>query len=756
MATPDPALHWAQLRRLFEDGLRLPTSEREAWLTAQAPPALRAELRALLAQAEGETRWPHPAALLDEGEPAELRLGPWALVERIGQGGMGEVWRARRADGHFDAEVALKLLRVGWGGADLVRRFAQEQQALAQMQHPHIARLLDAGVSPQQRPYFVMELVRGQPIDAAATGLNERARLALFLQLADAVAHAHRKLVVHRDIKPSNVLVDAEGQVKLLDFGIAKMLDPLLGDSAETQLGQRPYTPAYAAPEQVRGEPVSTATDVYALGVLLYRLLTGLAPYGREAPTGAEQSQAVLNEAPAATTLTRDLDQVLAKALRKPVDERYASVEALADDLRRYLGGYPVRARPPGRLEAAWKFVRRQPLASGLTALLLASVLVGSGAAAWQARKAEQRLASIKQITRDAVFRFGDAVTYVPGGMAIKAELLQQMTVTLDGLTALSADDAELRASAAMAYAKLADIEFNDTSASLARGEQGRAHAARALELASGAIEQRLADADFVIWYIRAVESAARSERSQGHVDAALATLQPVLALLERAVAAVQLPEVGEDRRSLQVEHARALHLRAQFYFLPRLAHLNRPRDALVDLAQARRELLALEAERHHAEILYVLGSVDGAEALARAELGELPAAVQLARQALDRRETVVRELPEDIEYRDALITEAINLGRLLLRAGDPAAALVATTRGWEMNEALQREHASDPANNWARRRANLANHQARALLAQGQQTQAQAVLALGLAASPQPEERTTLLGLQGQAAGRH
>lgn len=753
----DTASRWNEVRALFEAALARPEAERAAWLAAlQAEAPLRDEVAALLAQATGSVDFPPlPDWCLPAAVPA--RLGAWQLVQRIGAGGMGEVWRAHRADGRFEAEAAVKLLRPSLDAAAFSGRFAQEQRVLAQMQHPGIARLLDAGVSPDGRPYLVMEFVDGRPIDEALAGRGEREVIDRFLQLADAVSHAHRKLVVHRDIKPGNVSVGADGQVKLLDFGIAKALDPMGpgGQCEVTLFEQRPFTPAYASPEQVRGEVISTATDIYSLGVLLYRLLTGEAPYGRSAATPAELSRAVLDEAPAPTALSPDLANILLKALAKPVDERYASVDALAADLRRYLGGYPVSARRPGRAERALKFVRRNPLASGLVALSLTSVLGGAGAALWQARKAEQRLASVKQITREAVFHFGDAVTYVPGGMAIKAELLRQMVGTLNDLVDLGADDAELRASAAMTYARLADIEFNDTSASLSRREQAEVHAARALALGRSVVEQRLGDAQFVIWYIRAVESSARAERAQGRPAAGLALLQPVLPLLDRAVGALKSRSAGEDRRGLQAEHARALHLRSQFFFKPGGAHVGRPQDALADLAQARRELQALEAEAHDPELVYVLGSVDGAEALVRAELGELPEAVRLARLALQRREAVVRELPQDVEYRDALVTEATNLGRILLRLphGTGAAeALAATTRGWQMNQVLLKEHANDTHSNWVARLPALAPHHARALLANGRVADALAVIDAGLGAAPSAEQRQALEALRREA----
>ena len=216
---------------------------------------------------------------------------------------MGKVFEARRADGQYDGRAAVKLLKRGMDSAAVLQRFALERQTLARLSHPHIARLLDAGASDDGLPYFVLEYVHGPPIDQAVRGLALERRLHLFLQLTDAVSHAHRNLLVHRDLKPGNVLVDSDGNVKLLDFGIAKALDPLEGHPGEgssdtTVAGQCPYTPHYASPEQVRGEPVSTATDIYSLGVLLYQMLTGTRPTGRHATTPAETARSVLEDPP--------------------------------------------------------------------------------------------------------------------------------------------------------------------------------------------------------------------------------------------------------------------------------------------------------------------------------------------------------------------------------------------------------------------------------------------------------------------------
>jgi eukaryotic-like serine/threonine-protein kinase len=425
MTTPDPrAFDWANVRALFEAALALPPAEREALLADPALPGAHvAEVRSLLRHTQDTSSFlAEPAALLSASllaeaasERAGQRLGAWRITERLGRGGMGEVWLAERADGAFVGHAAIKVLRQGLDSASVLARFALEQQALARLSHPHIAHLLDAGRTADGLPYFVMEYVRGQPIDLVCVAKPLAERLALFLQLADAVAHAHRQLMVHRDLKPSNVLVNEAGQVKLLDFGIAKALDAadVEGGSASsadpeatqslTRAGERPFSPRYASPEQVRGEPVSTATDVYSLGVLLYVMLTGVSPYGRSATTPQAAARSVLEEAPtrpssvalpeAGWEVTRralmgDLDHILLKALEKEPQRRYVSVDAMAADVQAYLQGRPVSARPARALYVLSKFVARNRLATMLSATALLAVVGGSGLALEKEREA--------------------------------------------------------------------------------------------------------------------------------------------------------------------------------------------------------------------------------------------------------------------------------------------------------------------------------------------------------------------------------
>ncbi len=361
-----------------------------------------------------------PAAPLEAA--AGSRIGPYRLISPLGQGGMGEVWRAERADGEFEQQVALKLVRSGLESRELVRRFLLERQILARLEHPGIARLIDGGVSEQGRPYFALELVEGEPITrfVAARELDIDARLRLVLQAADAVAAAHAALVVHRDLKPSNILVGAGGRVKLLDFGIAKLLDPGPDEPAMTRTAAAPMTPAYAAPELLRGEPATTATDVFGLGAVLYELLAGRPPFPRRGASPSALAEAVAREtlerpsrvvadrpggARLARRLAGDLDTIVAKALHAEPGRRYPSIDAFAEDLRRYLDGRPVLARPDSLRYRLGKRVRRNRAASAAALLTSAALVAGLGAVLWQgavaraaARRAEAEAAHARRV----------------------------------------------------------------------------------------------------------------------------------------------------------------------------------------------------------------------------------------------------------------------------------------------------------------------------------------------------------------------
>src|SRR5690349_4506950 len=339
----DIAADWPALSPLLDEALNLPPERRTAWLAGlpQEHWQFRTRLRSLLAN--------EPKPLLDE--PARNVVGPWRLVEKIGEGGMAEVWMAERSDGLLLRPVALKLPRTGWGNALFCQRLARERDILDTLQHPNIARLLDAGMTPSGQPFLVLEYVLGERIDwyCQSRKLSIQERLEIFLQVADAIAFAHHSLVLHRDLKPSNILVTNEGAVRVLDFGVAKLLE--FGRTEETDLtlyAGPALTLDYASPEQIAGEPLTVSSDVYSLGVVLYELLTGSRPYRLKRKSAAGLEQQILEIEPPPPSkiagdselrraLQGDLDSIIMMALRKRPQSRYLSVESFADDVRRYL-----------------------------------------------------------------------------------------------------------------------------------------------------------------------------------------------------------------------------------------------------------------------------------------------------------------------------------------------------------------------------------------------------------------------------------
>jgi tetratricopeptide (TPR) repeat protein/tRNA A-37 threonylcarbamoyl transferase component Bud32 len=391
-----------------------------AILAAEAP-ALAAEVRALLAAdaASGVLDRPSPLAALAAEQVTIDRsgesIGAYRLIERVGRGGMGDVYRAERENAGFKQTVAVKLLRRGLDSEDLLARFAQERRILARLNHPSIARLIDGGATADGAPYLVMEFVAGETLTdyAARLRLPLAARIRLVMAVCEAVDSAHRQLVVHRDLKPANVLVIEGGEVKLLDFGIAKVLG---GDDTElrTHAGVRVLTPAYAAPEQHRGEAVGTAVDVYALGVILHELLTGTLPHfdGGDDPRATDRiarapSSLVDGATPAqlrttARELSGDLDTIVLKALHPEPTRRYPSALALADDLLRFLDGRPIEARPDTLGYRVSKFVQRHRGGVTLGLLSLLGIVVAAAVALWQAREAQIQTAQAQQQLRRA------------------------------------------------------------------------------------------------------------------------------------------------------------------------------------------------------------------------------------------------------------------------------------------------------------------------------------------------------------------
>ena len=393
---------FAALNRLLDRALELAPESRAQWLDAlpEEHQALSAELRRLLQYAE--TDGPTPVGALPRLPSARpalcagLQIGPYALRRSLGKGGMGEVWLAERVDGTLKRPVALKLPQTALLPQVLHERLAREREILATLDHPHIARIYDAGLTEGGQPYLALEYIEGAQIAHHTREL--RARLELFLQVASAAAHAHNRLVIHRDIKPSNVIVTPQGHAKLIDFGIAKLLEA--GRAEETELtaeSGRAMSLAYASPEQIEGRALGVGTDVYSLGVVLFELLTDRRPFAEEEGARRTLEAAIIGRAPPKPSacaarwsreLQGDLDTIVLKALKKRPEERYLTVDALADDIKRHLNGMPVRARPDRTLYKLGKFVRRHRLAVTLSVVAVVATLSGAGAAVWQAKAA--------------------------------------------------------------------------------------------------------------------------------------------------------------------------------------------------------------------------------------------------------------------------------------------------------------------------------------------------------------------------------
>jgi serine/threonine protein kinase len=400
-----------ELRRLFDDALLQPPGVRAAWLADACgdDPKLRRQLEALLA-ADLTTGAAASRALFlvkPDGAPSDpplegRRIGHYTLGPEIGRGGMSVVYRATRTDRLFSREVAVKVVRADAADAERLKRFEQEREIVARLDHPNIARLLDGGTTDEGLHYSVIEYVEGERIDGYcdARQLDVHGRVALVRTICDAVQYAHQHLVIHRDLKPSNILVTGDGQVKLLDFGIAKLLEPGVEDTMNP--AGRLMTVAYASPEQMKGERVSTQSDIYSLGVILYELLAGRRPHGGGTATPYELARAVCDEEPRppsvaarelgaarASRLDAELDAIVLMALRKEPERRYASAASLDDDLRRYLAGLPVVAQPDSLRYRAHKFVQRHRAGvwvAAAGAVLIAASLLGM---TWQARVAQ-------------------------------------------------------------------------------------------------------------------------------------------------------------------------------------------------------------------------------------------------------------------------------------------------------------------------------------------------------------------------------
>jgi serine/threonine-protein kinase len=631
-------------------------------------------------------------------------IGPYRLMRELGQGGMGVVYLAERDD-QFHQRVAVKIVRHGLDTPEMLERFLAERQILASLSHPNISRLLDGGVTADGRPYLVLEYVEGEPIDAYCRRLelSSRERVRLFLQVARAVHYAHRNLIVHRDLKPNNILVTADGQAKLVDFGIAKILDasalPLSGPAPQTRTGLWVMTPEYASPEQVRGDPVTTATDVYGLGLVLYEILTG------------EKAQKVTSLAPAALDraicetnpprrLTGDLDRIVAMALRKEPERRYASAERLADDLARYLDGDPVAARGDSLMYVARKFVvrHRWAVASSVAVVGLligwaGTVTVKEAAVSRALAEAEVEGAKAAQVTAFLTSLFEASDPAAARGASLTArELLDRGLSRVDSLAPQPLVQAEVLSVIGRVYQnlgehararpllerslaiRLAQLGENDPDVARSHNRLGNLmrlqgeYGPSTEHLRKAVAIQRQADSSHALALATDLHDLASVLTEQGQLDEAGPLFEEALAIRVRELGTEHL-DVAESQSGLGWLASE----RGEYSTSER-----RYREAL----EMRRRLLP----GNHPEMAYALHNV--ATSLER--LGRYDEAERLHLQALDVRRQVFGP------RHPSVATGLNNLGIVLLRKGDQPAAVARFRDALAMRrELLGEDHPS-------------------------------------------------------------
>lgn len=676
---------------LFHEALELPLPARAAFLDERcgADRELRAEVESLLAEdslAENTIANAVFSAAADyqaaEAEAESGRMiGNYRVIREIGRGGMGAVLQAVRADDQYLQSVAIKVLPRGVESAFLRSRFLAERQILATLQHPNIAALLDGGATPDGRPYLVMEFIEGEPITAhcrnRSLGIQER--LELFRSVCGAVHSAHQKLVIHRDIKPANVLVTAEGVPKLLDFGIAKLLAPELipGEMPRTMTEVRLMTPEYASPEQVRGDVLTTSTDIYSLGVLLYELLTEARAYKVTAQSQRAVETAVLEQDPpppsaaAATPKLRrqiagDLDRIVAKAMHKDTARRYQSAEQLAEDIGRYLRGETVSARPDTLIYRTTKLVRRNPLAFGALALLVLSLGAGLAATMYQARRAERRFAQVRKLANSFLFDFHDKIQHLAGSTEARAFVVKTGLEYLDSLAAESGTDVSLKAELAEAYARVANVQGGVRGANLGQVEQAMASYRKAIRLA-----EEIGPSSRTPAHLRLLSDAYGSlgdlENAQGRPAEGLAYARRAAEFAAQAAGGSDKPE---DRLFLAQSHTRLGDVLSE----------DAPREARREFEAAIAILEPLLANTPTKALrLRTVQTYDRLGRVAHA-LGDARGAVAQYDKALPIAEQVLRENPEDVRVRRFLTVLHAMRGAYrghqeYFHLGDPAGA---------------------------------------------------------------------------------
>ena len=732
---------WQQINPFLSEGLEIENGAREAWLQGieKTHPQLVLTLRKMLAAhdraeclQELETV-PKLASAPPQSSNfvALAQIGPFALIRLLGRGGMGEVWLARQTDGRIEREVALKLPTNDLQSDIWRQRFHRERDILAKLAHPNIARLFDAGVSDVEesrgQPYLAMEFVEGLSVTdyVSAQQSTIDARLKLFRQILAAVAHAHRHLVVHRDLKPANILIDQSGQVKLLDFGIAKLIDDGTEANAGanlTQVGGRVMTLRYAAPEQISDGAISTATDTYALGVILHELLTGLSPY-RAVREGKALREAVLlnDETVPASMLTMsgevaaerklasakhlsrkiagDLDAIILKAMRRNPAERYASVEQFDADIARHLDHRPVKARAGTWRYLAGRFVARHKLPIAAAAVVLLTMVAGVAMVEGQRRvavvereRAQRHFASVRTLANTFMFDVHGEIENLAGTLKARQILVATSLKYLDSLNDEAKNDPALALEVAVAYRKLAEIKGDSRGAHLGESGTARRNAERAALLLDGVLaqapdnitalrERRVLALLLGRMILESGDAAGIGETERAVQVAEKITSLPDAELADRRNLGATLAEYGGMLAVVKADHAAAdRQLARAISYLEALAQ-NNPADVL---SRAR---LAYAYER-----AAMAAEVSGMAA-------RLPQAITLFDKSIAATETVMRDDPANLSHTQTIVKRYNNAARASLKLGDVHGAAEKATRGLALVENLVTADAQNVGN---------------------------------------------------------
>ena len=643
---------WRRIEEIFTSALELPPGQRAPYLefACGGDTALREEVDALLARddegfvlagiIEGTA-----ASLLDEDAPADAMVGAqfgnYRIIRELGRGGMGAVYLAVRADSTFDKQVAIKLVKRGIDTDAVLRRFWYERRILAGLEHPYIARLVDGGTSPDGRPYFVMEYVDGQPLDSYVRekGLTIAERCELFRKVCDAVSYAHRNLIIHRDLKPANIQVTSDGTPKLLDFGIARLLsvDPDEHTIAGTSAGHA-WTPEYGSPEQQRGEAVTTATDVYSLGATLTAIL------------------------PTDSPLPADLITILRKAMRDEIDQRYASVADLSEDMRRFLCGLPIAAREQTLLYRAGKFVRRHRVGVGVFALFNVLVFAGIGGILWeshrveiQRREAEQRLSQAVAMADKTLSEVSTSIAALPGTTEARRQIVRNTLDYLDRLARDSGNDPRVLIALATAYIRVSEVLGNPDFTNLGDLSGAIATYRKALDIINGLPQPSRGSIKVMSLECAAHQGLAAVLGARGRSGDARSEDRLAIALADRALA--QSP----DNLELQYQSLDA------HYALGMLSYTASPEETDAD---ARRELPIAErlaaAGPANLEIQSKLSDYYSLLGTTASRLSGYKTSLVYYKKSVDVREAIYRQRPRDPSVQRNLMIAYGHVGDML------------------------------------------------------------------------------------------